>query len=55
VRWHADAQGAGRRWDALRDFVTDLEAKIEEAGGPGQEAAERRAALIRRLVERMVI
>jgi hypothetical protein len=55
MRWRADAQGAGRRWDAARDVFTDPEAKIEEPDGPGQEAAERRAALIRRLVERVEI
>jgi hypothetical protein len=51
----ADARQAGRRWDGLREFLVDLEAKLEEADGPGQEAAEKRAALSARLVERIEI
>jgi DNA invertase Pin-like site-specific DNA recombinase len=54
-RRRADAREAGRRWDELEDYLKDLETELEEADAPTPEGLQKRAAIIRRLVERVEI
>ena len=54
-RRRADALAAGLRWNEVEQFFMDMQAEFEAADQDTPEGLQKRAALIRRLVERVEI